>query len=246
MSWIPEFEYPLWTSIAFGCGIIYLISRIGKRWIPLTLPNWARFFALLFIFLALAGPTENFFPNKETITVLVDVSESISRRALLRNLDLLFKELEKSNRSYEIVSFSDKPSDGAISRSRLESIIRDTSPTATDIEAALRSELRGGASQIILVSDGIETKGDYRKVISELKKRKIALYPFFDPAFQITNDGVELKDLHLPLYVAPDEEIRGHVSLVSESESEVSGTLFTYKDGKLVRDEKITCVMRNM
>lgn len=202
---------------------------------------------LILVVLALAGPEVSTLVPGVNVLYLLDVSDSMDLRARERGLEairIMSTEAETGDLSAWGVfgrdlrmerSFDDEMEAGVP-----ESI---TDGRSTDLEQALVSAMGifpdRGEKRIVLLTDGIETRGDALSAAGMLRQAGITVYPVA-PAASARPEEVYISSLEAPSTVRRNEPHRVTVHVSSSVETAVR-ILFS-RDGEYIGEETVNLV----
>ncbi|MBU1537010.1 VWA domain-containing protein [Myxococcota bacterium] len=201
-----------------------------------TLMFLFRYSLFTLIVLALARPTTRGEIRRVALVFLVDTSASVGEKQISESRKVVKKLLEQRQRStakVRLVTFNSRPSSVYVpGKSTVSPPLRldeQKKIYETDIASAIRLGMSlvppGHSSRMVLVSDGLETRGNAMSLAAELKRAKIPLYYHFPLA--PAKPEVFITDFILPPKVSVKQPFELTASVVSNVDTEVE--LFLYQ-----------------
>ncbi len=203
-----QFEQPMFLAIAGGVLLIGILLSFARKqlWFPLVL----RAIVLSLLFVALARPTVRDSHSEDRLTVLYDVSASISERghrAFLRALDEYRSTRESELTLYPFAkSLSQAPLNVAPGTSaeqvltQLKANAAKVNAGETNIEQAIREiSDEPNVSSILLASDGFETLGEGTRAAQLAGSKGIRLFPLIPDVSAFEEGSFQLSSLYAPL-----------------------------------------------
>ncbi|MCI5065328.1 VWA domain-containing protein [bacterium] len=229
--------------------LLWLIGLLSSRFLPKTgrvysfsrrIPPFLVVLFTVFLLFAGASPYREIVIERDALHILVDLSESIDRTVVAREVDRLEEQLHGAQWEYEVTPFAGEVGVPAPSFSRI-SMGGGLERERTNISSALRRMVadRTSTSDIILYTDGVETDGDLREVVDELVRRGVTVYPQLPPDIRKKEERFFVQDLTLPLKRSAGETIQGSISFLSTKKRDLSGKLFLFRNGELLSDEEL-------
>jgi Ca-activated chloride channel family protein len=239
------FENSWYLQASFiACVLVLLLGLIGLRRRSGSLSSCVLRAAGVFtLLLACAGPFIERREYTNSAWVLLDLSESneeVQIDGLLKRL----KDFKNAGLQLSILPFAGSPANRLLTdlptsiRALRESWGKlDTG--STQIEAAIRelassaggASASGGSSNVLLLSDGWETKGDARRALENSALRIFPLTPLPLPqgesAFRITN-------LYAPLVAPAQKAVEVRVTVTNSSAQPQRGLLEVKHDQKVI------------
>jgi len=206
--------------------------------------SWLRIFILSVLLFTLSRPYgSKDEEQKESLNVpvriLVDISESMSVDVVEKELQAVTEELSRLGRGYEIVPFAGGVGAGVQSvRGALNQGGR-LEISQTSLGAALEQTLDSPSRDIVLITDGVETTGSARSIISLLMENGNRLYPRIRKDLRKSQQEVVLENLVLPLHREKGAVVEGSVTFSSRSQSKEAGTLVLTMNGEIILEEKM-------
>lgn len=209
-------------------GLIPLVFFLSKSKLSSSI---LRITSFSLIVLAILEPVLEEKIEKKEVSVLFDVSKSITdegKEALLDliedNAELLFYPFGKTLAS---------PSKSLKNYDDLSEL--------TDFEASLKElSLRHSNSSFLLASDGIETSGNYKNVITELRNKKISLFPLVPEIAPFKKKNIRISFLNAPLLIKSKEKVPISLSVENEFDTKKSTRLKLLLDKKEIFNDEVS------
>lgn len=207
-------------------------NRLKKRF-----AFYARLVLVVLVVAILARPVFNLLSRDLSVLFLVDRSDSLLEgdRELAREIVSQSINLKRENDDIGLVTFASEPSVEIMPSHQLNfkefnSFIKTD---FTDIEAALKLGLsllpERGNKKVVLLSDGNENMGKAERVISDYKKRDIAID--IVPLGETDNNEVFVKNIFLPQWVNTGESFELNINVYTTNSTE--GQMRVYLDDVL-------------
>lgn len=197
------------------------LTDLGR--LHLALATLLRLVGFASVATALALPSQIEEERKLGLAIAVDVSESIGDEALARAATLVEGARERAEplgHPLVVSSFAGRPS-----RVALDAQIRFERPeeaAESDLEAALLHAASllpsDGARRILLVSDGVETRGDAASTAARLREMGVEIFTM--PARDEVPFEVSLVDLELPPRIESGRPFAVKVRILATKETE--------------------------
>ena len=238
-----EHILPLYLAVGVAVGgiILRLVGGRGRRAF-----TWMRLLALIVLLSILARPywevarEAGEVQAAAPIRILIDTSESVDQKVLRSELEAVLKELDQEDRPYEIIPFAGVTGSSVESVSAAFGQASRLSEGETNLEGMLQEMLASPSRDLVLITDGLETRGSARSVIAALREKNIRLFPQVRKDLKRREEGVVLDNLLLPLHREKGDAVEGSVTLASRSKNRESGTVSLYINGELVSEEEVT------
>lgn len=200
---------------------IFEFGYSGLHSFRAVLALFVRFSLIALFIMLLAEPRAVIKNNRLSVMYLLDVSDSIGKKAVNQGLDYIAKTVQgrpEGDRAGLIVFGRDSAVELPPRESfPLEAINSTIQRDGTDLgkalllaEAMLPSDENG---KIVIISDGRETQGNYRDAIRGLRVRKIVVDVL--PIDYSFNNEVWLEKLELPRFIKKEETYEASVILSS-------------------------------
>ncbi|MGA1191652.1 MAG: hypothetical protein ACO3XO_05165, partial [Bdellovibrionota bacterium] len=175
-----EHILPLYLAIGVVVGGIILRLIGGRGRAAFT---WMRLLALIVLLGILARPYWEVAREAgeaqaaAPVRILIDTSESVDQKVLRSELEAVVKELDQLNRPYEITPFAGVTGTAVESVSAAFRQASRLSEGETNLEGVLQEMLASPSRDLVLITDGLETRGSARSVIAALREKNIRLFP---------------------------------------------------------------------
>lgn len=187
------FAHPQLLWLLATLPIVWLLAAVARRdhtGRRLGLATILRSFAIALAVLALAQPRTLVRSDAVSVVYAIDVSRSVSTRFIERALDGVragnalhrpasTRYVVFGDRAKVVAAIDDVPA-VAVSISDAPADTDAISQSATDIEQALRTAVGSfdgaGARRLVLVSDGVQTRGDLWRMLPRLQAEKVRVF----------------------------------------------------------------------
>ncbi len=234
-----------------GLGVVLLICSIllvrrRRGFIVLLL----RILSLALLFAGLAVPGTESSSSKSEIAVLVDISRSVSDRAL----DVFAGELAKlgsPETDLEVFAFGKKASKvsrryrGDVSASEFKDFLRDERERLdsgeTNIESALSTaQSRAKSASVVLLSDGFETAGNGVNEALSLRDAGMRIYPIIPSADVFLDRGVSISSLYSPVTASEGDAAEIRVTLSNSEKPPAKGKLEVFLEQEKILSQNVS------
>ena len=200
-------------------------------------PSFLRVLFIGALLAALAGPYTESVESKSSVTVVLDVSDSMSPDGLEGEAKRVVRKLEDGGWDVDVVPFAGKLGEASSSVSEALSQRDQLVPEHSSLESSLREVIQQTSTDIVLVTDGVETKGSALSLVSGGESGVSRIYPQISEKLLQITERVSIEDVFLPLTRKDAETLKGTVSLVSTLKKPQEGQLFVFQNGQLLSDE---------
>ncbi|RIL12154.1 MAG: hypothetical protein DCC75_00980 [Proteobacteria bacterium] len=196
---------------------------------------------ILLIFLALADPAiQKDGQERSGAVLLVDTSDSMDEEVaqeLLGRASSLGADLESFPFSGKVSlqAFSDAASFSELRRSASGLNLKQS-----NLEEALQGALMQNHSDILLISDGYQNKGDFERALGSLSASGRRVFPLAPLAAVKPDSHFKIDQLHAPLSISAESSAEIRVSLLNTTDREQSGVLIVKHDSKEVARKEVT------
>lgn len=203
-----------------------------------------RTLSVIALIIAAAEPFYEKHTETSDVLALVDISDSLDEGVA----DSLLRELSKFERDgaeLKLIPFSGNAApvplayDDVGSYRSLKQAWSKLDIGKTDLENALGQAISENSGSLLLISDGYETKGDFRAVLGQLKQSAMKLYPLV-PADAASSSKFSISRLHAPLVAAAEKSVEIRVAVKNSSTDEREGILEVKHEGKSLYKEKVS------
>lgn len=215
-----------------------------------------RILSLALCLLALAGPYVRETKELHQISALLDVSKSVSesaqRQFLQKMLDIVkgisFQRDEKLELLLGVFADGFAKEKIAISRNdtvdRLMSLVTKLSTQIntnnTSISDAIRNLTENGyVSSVLIMSDGLETKGNIVDLIKNQGIEGVRIYPIMPDLKQFNIHKFEISTLYAPLAIGAEEKADVRISLHNTLETTTSGRVELFVDEQKILSKNV-------
>lgn len=242
-SLFPGFglQAPIWLSLGAAWLIVWRLGLRRRSSISATVAV-LRALLLTVLGLAIAGPFYESVSEHKATLVVTDLSESMDN-GVAEQLITRAQRLIGDNSELRFFSFAGEPAPFADSAtgsfSDLKSKWAKLDQGATNIEAGLFGAA-ALSSNLVLVSDGWETRGDVRSILDLLRTQGVRVTPIFptDSGSGSAKFGIEF--LTAPLTVAAQKSATIRATLVNSTKAPQSGTLEIKHDKKTILKREVS------
>lgn len=208
----------------------------------LPLRTILRGLAIALLALAYIDPPLSLFPQKETIPVLLDVSDSMAPDAV----DQLIQKIKNSpiGPQAHIIPFAGKeasfstPIDSFSDFKSFQSSWTKLDIGSSNIEGGLTRLLEGGNA--ILISDGYEHGGDLAQALPALRAASAKIFPLIPEQSFGEQAAFKIAQLDAPLTAPLNTSVPIRVNLQNTTGAAQSGILRVTEGGKELFKQKIT------
>lgn len=208
------FAAPAWLYLLSALPWLLVVApHMQLARLPAVLALALRAVAMGALVLALAGPSERTTAHRTSTVIVVDVSDSVDEAQLARSRDYVSRAAAThAADALSVVTFATTPRRVA---ARGSAIVRHTGESGTDVARALHLALGLFAPeshrQVILLSDGQETRGDLSQAAYTLSALGVAL--FTDATAREPPAEIAIRALAMPQSVRAGEpfSVRAHV-----------------------------------
>ena len=246
---MTAYSFLFYLSLALGAYIVFRIYNASpalKYSSPIKgkLIFALRCAALLFLMLAFFDMRLDLLYHGKNYILLIDNSWSMKdnlSKSLKISTSMLEKLLSDENAVSQYVSFAARPAieknNVNISKLFFSQPRSETYNGATDLEAALEfgSALagEGQSNKVLLFSDGVQTKGDYKNAVGRLRGAGIEVYPFVFDVSQ--NYDVMLTSINVAAVNTIGQKMEGKISLELKNADELDNvSLRIFSDNVLI------------
>lgn len=231
--------------VVLVCAVAYVFVPKARTLIGLSRPVFI--LRCLVLLLLCAGIAEPYFESEHeesTALVLLDISDSMDSSMS----DRAVKEASafaKGDVKLDILPFAERagavslPLAGVATFRQLQSSWSKLNIGATNIEAALSALLSRPAGSVVLISDGIENKGDAQKLIPQLRAAGYRVFPLVQPDARNGSLGFHISSLHAPLIAAAQKSVEVRASISNTTDQEQRGTLEITHDKKEILSREV-------
>ena len=177
--------------------------------------------------------------------LLVDVSDSIEPEIAERLLKKASAYQDGGKFIYDVLPFSGSPAPLVISASEahsysnLKTSWNKLDIGETDLETALRSPLIEPGTNLLLLSDGRETRGDMRQMLGQLHSAGTKIFPLVSMAEEGDTSAFRISHIHAPLVAPAKKSVDIRVSIKNTTAAEQIGRLKVRHDQKIVFDREV-------
>ena len=203
------------------------LSRAGRTRPHRTLSSVVRVLALSALALALMRPTWVEQNTDVSVVYALDVSRSVDPAYVPKALDWITRSQSAAGTSRSrVVAFSDRvyPVTGAADIARVplridgKGAANALDPLVTDVESALDAVASSFADdelkRVVLMTDGIATRGEAWNLVERLRARKVRVFTV--PAPSSASGDVWVEGIDLPPELRRDEPVRVGVRLQAQ------------------------------
>lgn len=228
----------LWWAVPLALATVVLALLQRRRGVVLPWSSGVLCAALLLLCLALADPHYETTEHSADIVALVDVSDSVDGSLGDALVDSL-RRYEDAGNHVSVLPFAHSAAPYAIplrdidSFSALKNSWNRLDLGETNFEVTLDQALRLGAAEVLLASDGYQTKGDALVYLDSHPLLKV--HPLVPPHLQQPSE-VRIEQLHVPLLAPAQKAVPIRVSVTNRSEREARATLQVFHDKEKVHD----------
>jgi uncharacterized membrane protein len=234
------FSHPQYVNysifIAAAAILVFIVARLYLK-TPVRLALM-RLLAVLLLALALPGPHFEWSQPSSEAIVVTDVSDSFSEplaeSALSRvraydgdDLKLSYLPFAAKPAPFKDTSHSDY---GGMKRAWSSLNVGET-----NLEGAIYKAIQTGTKNIILVSDGWETRGSAEQLLPTLKQRGIKIFPVVDERGARSQTLLELTRLTAPMVAPAEKSVDIRATIRNDYESPQNGLLELVHGGKVVQ-----------
>lgn len=236
---------PLAIGIALAGMLLLLMSSFWIRGAGRTV--FLRALAIGLLSFALIGPILEHEEPGSRATVLVDVSESLNE-AIGQNLLDNASRLSDDTLFLSYMPFAGEPA--LVSEERVESYrnLRNQwgslNVGETNIENALKRTLAAGIENLILVSDGFETRGSLIRILDRAKEKGVRIFPLVPDDTSEEASRFELIKLSAPLVAPAEKSVEVRATIRNEFSTSQAG-LLEIKHGKKIIQKKTVTIEPN-
>ncbi|MDA3864213.1 MAG: VWA domain-containing protein [Deltaproteobacteria bacterium] len=202
------------------------LSRIQRALIFLI-----RFALFTILALAVAWPAAKKQNRRLSHVYFLDISSSMDDKQLQEAkgiLDKLLKRSKSSDVAASLVKFNKNARSVNLKSKKSLNKIRNKIVENTDISEALRLGTSlvppGHAARFILISDGLETRGNALSTVASLKKQKIPIYHYFPLAS--SKPEVFISEFSMPASVDIKRPFELSAAIVSNVETSANLSLY--------------------
>lgn len=203
-----------------------------------------RFLTLSLLFVAMLGPFVEKRIEFSRAAVLLDISDSMDEGAV----QLLLRRIEQFQRQgleLDIFPFSYETRSQALPASGLGSYksIResgfDLNIGQTNLEKALLSPRLTPGMNVLLISDGNETKGNIRREVEKLRSTGIHIFPLAPEEERQSERHTNIAQIAAPLVAPVSRSAEIRVTLANPSASREIGSLVIEHDAQTIFDSRV-------
>lgn len=234
------FSHPQYVNYAIIISsvaiIIFFLSRLYLK-IPLRI-SLMRLMALLLLALALPAPHFEWSQPSSEAVVITDVSDSFSE-TLAESALARVRSYDGEDLRLSYLPFAAKPAPfNDISHRDFSGMKRawnSLNVGETNIESAIYKAMQSGTKNIVLVSDGWETRGSAEQLLSNLKQRGIKIFPVVDERGAISQTRLELTKLAAPLVAPAEKSVDIRATIRNDYNRSQNGLLELVHGGKVIQ-----------
>lgn len=249
----------LFLYAAYGWKDAFWILSILGLYIPCALllrkekivVVFLRSVLIALLVLALADPREVETSSKDQLSAIIDVSSSMSTKAIKGSLDTLKKFQEELPEStISLIPFASKvgqpielEGDWSVSQIQreVESSRDELDAGDSNLEAALWSaeSLGKGASTLVL-SDGFETLGSSREAAQALSARGLRVFPLVPDEKMFLQSELALESVYAPLTLSSGDRTNLRVAVKNSFSKPKEGTVEIWLDNKKLESQEVS------
>ena len=236
-----EAEYLKLLYLVLALFFIFLFLK-RERYIV----TFLRFFTLSLLVLSLSQP--QFIERKESaeMSVLFDVSNSLSSSTKEELADKLLA-LNKDSGFNSKISIYPFSADALVeplvlsSEESAKSLVRKVTNLASELDIS-RSNFERSFSSLsfldsaLLISDGLETSGSVENIFSSIRP---SLYPLISDSDIYHKEQLEIRSFYLPLVINAGEKAKISLSLANSFDKEISAQVKIFLEDKEISNERI-------
>ena len=227
------------------CLCIPLVFLMRKQSIFVVLLRCA---VIALLALAIADPFEVETDSEEELSAVIDVSSSMSSKALRASLKEL-ADFDAPEAKISLIPFAKKPGE-AISLepgwsetnvlSQLEAARGQLDAGDTDLSAALWSaENQSSSASILVLSDGFETQGSAREAATDLTTRGIKIFPLLADESAFLDSALTLESVYAPLTLNSGEKATIRTTIKNSFSELRKGNVEVWLDSKKLETKSI-------
>lgn len=228
-------------SLAF-IAIVYV--RVKN---PRQLPGGMllRLMLIAVLGLVLSEPYSEEVSSHSKALALLDISDSVDESVAQSLLDRA-RDMNSEDLEISFLPFAKQTGKVPLlvgeagSFSRVKSAWSKLDIGATDLQSALEQALSGGVGNVLLLTDGQETAGSFKKLLPQLRTSGKRIFPLFPKNESDTKSGVfRVSNLYAPLIAAAQKSVDVRVSVANTTNKTHTGTLEVKHDTKVILTQKV-------
>ena len=198
-----------------------------------------RFLTITSVIIAILQPYTEKRTEYSRALLLLDVSDSMddsSAEDLLRRV----REFESRGLELDILPFAAAAGQGYFEDSEALPFrrIRERSSALnigeTNVEEALRSNALVSGINVLMLSDGNETRGNVRSALSDIRNRGLHIFPLLPADSRRSEEHTGIAQLSAPLIAPLNQSAEIRATLSNPSRLKEAGSLTVEHDGKTV------------
>lgn len=231
-------------------SVLYLVSKFRRRNLFFQ-PPLCRIFVLFFLALAFAAPYTDRETGAETIPVLFDVSESIDP-ADGEQLLAAIKEFSGESLHLALYPFATKVSSAPFnpeefsSYDELRKAFNSLDPLGTALSDSFDAVTNSKeVTNIILASDGFETRGSLRDKMASLNQRGIHVFPLAPGGIRVHEGVFRISHLYAPLTIPQLSSGQVRVTVENTTQKQQSGVLEIFQGNQSLYRQNIRIAARS-
>lgn len=232
-----EFLYLFILTSALGLILISL-AILRRRSLPKRTGVTSlilRVLCLLSLIAGLLGPYLEEISQKASATLLLDISESMNEETASLLLAQV-KNYQAAGIETKILPFSEStaPLSSLVPNPDFKKIRTAWSKLnigQTNLEGSLDSI---NQTNLILISDGFETKGDSNLVITSLKDKAVKVYPLTPESNTAQEGSLSISKLYAPLIAPAEKSVDIRTTIENKTTADQSGMLEVMHGDKLL------------
>jgi Ca-activated chloride channel family protein len=238
------FDRPAWLLLALAAPLVFLMLRASLADFPrrqLALQGALRAALLVGVAVALAGPSLRRPTHVVSVVALADVSDSLSDAAIASFRDAVARltaaTAARGGPPPRIVRFAARPEE----TTSPGGIARFPAPVGAATDLALAIGFGAGLvdtsaiPRLLLLSDGLATRGDLATATARLAERQLPLFVIAPPAFEAGDAAIV--ELAAPDDVRPRLPFRVDVHLLADAAGVATVRLSADGKGRAIIDE---------
>ena len=226
---------------------LVLLLRKNKRGVRSLL---LRAVSTALLLLCLAEPHESQSTNTRRIKALFDVSQSVPLQSYETSLGLLQDYLSADIPTIQVTTFASNrgskkweltrsSSLTTIAREMQEyakSLNKNNSNLASAIDSISKENRQ---TSVLLVSDGLSTKGDAHTSARQAEKRGVALFPILPHEQDFRSQDLKITSLYAPLTAKAGERVEIMASIKNELKEDQAASVEFWLDDKKIEEKQL-------
>ncbi|MCB0310782.1 MAG: VWA domain-containing protein, partial [Bdellovibrionales bacterium] len=199
-----------------------------------------RFLVVLLLSLAALGLYTEKILDTSRILVLVDRSNSLSKD-YLSQIEAKIANLAGNSIEISAVSFGANSLDLKEDlHSALTADLSGLDPTDTNLERALAETLTRDTANVVLISDGFETRGDTSEVLPLLARTGVRVFPLLGETTSLESPRFEISQVDAALLGAVGEKLEISIALNNTTRSKQAGSLSLSQNGEKISSRRVS------